>query len=105
MQHKLLLIFSVFAAMSLGHHDAFARGGGGGGRSSGGYSSRSSGGIYSGTGSNSQSHSTRGYTRSDGRYVAPHRSTNPNNSQRDNYEARGNFNPSNGRVGTNGVNR
>lgn len=53
-----------------------------------------------GTGSNPNSHSTRGYTTRSGAYVAPHQSTNPNSTQRDNYGTRGNYNPYTGRTGT-----
>jgi uncharacterized protein YdeI (BOF family) len=53
-----------------------------------------------GTGSNSQSHSTSGYTTSRGAYVAPHQSTNPNSTQMDNYGTRGNVNPYTGQTGT-----
>lgn len=53
-----------------------------------------------GTGSNSSSHSVSGYTTSNGTYVAPHYSTNPNNTQLDNYGTRGNYNPHNGAYGT-----
>ena len=53
-----------------------------------------------GTGSNSRSHSTSGYTNSYGTYVAPSHATNPNNTQYDNYSTRGNVNPYTGAVGT-----
>jgi hypothetical protein len=49
-------------------------------------------GLY-GTGSNPQTHSTSGYTRSNGTYVRPYVATNPNNTQRDNFGTRGNYNP------------
>lgn len=59
-------------------------------------------GLYGGfgTGSNSRSHSTNGYTNSYGTYVAPSHATNPNNTQYDNYSTRGNVNPYTGAVGT-----
>lgn len=53
-----------------------------------------------GTGSNSSSHSVSGYTTNNGTYVAPHYSTNPNNTQMDNYGTRGNYNSHNGTYGT-----
>ncbi|MGV7219642.1 hypothetical protein [Bradyrhizobium sp. UFLA05-112] len=53
-----------------------------------------------GTGSNPQSHSVSGYTRSNGTYVQPYTATNPNSSQRDNYGTSGNYNPNNGTFGT-----
>ena len=55
---------------------------------------------YYGTGSNPNSHIVSGYTRSNGTYVAPYVATNPNGTQRDNYNARGNVNPYTGAVGT-----
>lgn len=53
-----------------------------------------------GTGSNPDSHYNSGYVRRDGTYVAPHYSTNPNNTQRDNYGTQGNYNPNTGAYGT-----
>lgn len=53
-----------------------------------------------GTGSNPSTHTTSGYTRSNGTYVAPYVATNPNGTQRDNYGATGNYNPHTGRTGT-----
>lgn len=55
---------------------------------------------YSGTGSNSSSHSRSGYVTQSGTYVAPSRATNPNNTQLDNYGTRGNYNPYTGNFGT-----
>ena len=43
----------------------------------------------------------RGYTRSNGTYVAPHYRSNPNSSVYDNYSYKGNVNPYTGSVGTN----
>jgi hypothetical protein len=57
-------------------------------------------GQYTGTGSNPNSHPVQGYTTSSGTYVQPHQQTNPNGTQRDNYGATGNVNPSTGAVGT-----
>ena len=53
-----------------------------------------------GTGSNPNSHYVSPYIRNDGTYVAPHQQTNPNNTQTDNYGARGNYNPYTGQTGT-----
>jgi hypothetical protein len=53
-----------------------------------------------GTGSNSNSHSSSGYVTNNGTYVQPHQSTNPNSTQYDNYNTRGNVNPYTGAVGT-----
>lgn len=55
---------------------------------------------YFGTGSNPQTHTSSGYTRSNGTYVQPHVSTNPNSTQTDNFGTRGNYNPNTGHYGT-----
>lgn len=92
----LLAMFGAFT-------QAFARGGGGGHGSSSGSSHGSSGSHSSGgsgTGSNPNSHSVDGYTKSNGKYVAPHQQTDPNGTTRDNYGTRGNVNPYTGKVGT-----
>lgn len=47
-----------------------------------------------------RSHSVRGYMRSNGTYVQPHHSTNPNATRNDNWTTRPNVNPYTGRVGT-----
>lgn len=64
-----------------------------------GTSNRGSGYPTYGTGSNPYSNSVDGYTRRDGTYVAPHVRTNPNATQYDNYNSRGNYNPYAGRTG------
>lgn len=46
------------------------------------------------------SHSVKGYTKKNGTYVAPHRQTNPNATQRDNWLSKGNTNPDTGKAGT-----
>jgi hypothetical protein len=74
---------------------AFARGGGGG-HSSGGHGSSSS---YS-SGGSTGSHSTSGYVKSNGTYVAPSHATNPNGSKADNWSTKGNVNPYTGKLGT-----
>jgi hypothetical protein len=79
----------ILAALLLSTAGVEARGGGGHG--------------MSGTGSSSSSHSVSGYTRSNGTYVAPHHSTNPNGTQLDNYGTRGNVNSYTGAVGTHGA--
>lgn len=38
----------------------------------------------------------RGYTRSDGTYVAPHYRSSPNSTRNDNWSTRGNINPHTG---------
>jgi len=65
--------------------------------------SRSTGGGYGAT--NPRDHRVRGHFRKDGAYVAPHRSTNPNATQRDNYSTRGNVNPYTGKPGTKNADR
>jgi len=42
----------------------------------------------------------KGYTRSDGTYVAPHYRSSPNSTTTDNYSTKGNVNPYTGEVGT-----
>jgi hypothetical protein len=46
------------------------------------------------------SHPVRSYTKKSGTYVAPHRQTNPDKTQRNNYSAKGNVNPYTGKPGT-----
>ncbi|SCB33317.1 hypothetical protein GA0061099_100510 [Bradyrhizobium yuanmingense] len=55
--------------------------------------------YLSGTGSNPSTHSSSGYTRSNGTYVAPYVATNPNGTQRDNFGTSGNVNPYTGATG------
>jgi hypothetical protein len=47
----------------------------------------------------SGSHSTKGYVKKNGSYVAPHRQTNPNRTQRDNWSTKGNTNLYTGKNG------
>jgi hypothetical protein len=42
----------------------------------------------------------KGYTKSNGTYVAPTYRTSPNSYKYDNYSTKGNYNPYSGRVGT-----
>jgi hypothetical protein len=92
MRTLALTVLLVLGLTSLA--DAGRRGGGGGS-----HSSRSPSGT-TGTGSSSSSHAVRGYTTKRGTYVAPHRQTNPDHTQRNNYSTKGNVNPSNGKTGT-----
>ncbi|WP_271610178.1 MULTISPECIES: hypothetical protein [unclassified Bradyrhizobium] len=55
--------------------------------------------YVTGTGSNPSTHSSSGYTRSNGTYVAPYVATNPNGTQRDNFGTSGNINPYTGQTG------
>jgi hypothetical protein len=45
------------------------------------------------------SHKVKGYTKKDGTYVAPHKKTNPNKAETDNWGAKGNINPDTGKAG------
>lgn len=42
----------------------------------------------------------RGYTKSDGTYVAPHYRSSPDSTRLNNYSTRGNVNPYTGEIGT-----
>ncbi|NDG67347.1 MAG: hypothetical protein EBY23_10660 [Actinobacteria bacterium] len=58
-------------------------------------------GSHSGSGHvNSASHSIKGHTTKDGKYVAPSHATNPNGTKTDNYSQKGNVNPYTGKEGT-----
>ena len=46
------------------------------------------------------SHSVKGYIKKDGTYVAPHRQTNSNSTQKDNWSSKPNVNPYTGKKGT-----
>lgn len=46
------------------------------------------------------SNSVRGYSKKDGTYVAPHQRTNPNQTQKDNWSSKPNYNPYTGKEGT-----
>jgi hypothetical protein len=91
MRTFMLVGFLVLGLASFA--EAGRRGGGGG------HTSRGHAGV-SGTGSSSSSHAVRGYTTKRGTYVAPHRQTNPDHTQRNNYATKGNVNPWNGKTGT-----
>ena len=52
------------------------------------------------TASGDGSHSVKGHVKKDGTYVQPHRATNPNNTQRDNWSSKPNTNPYTGKPGT-----
>ena len=47
-----------------------------------------------------QAKSVRGYVKKDGTYVAPHQTTTPNDTTRDNWSTKGNVNPYTGKAGT-----
>lgn len=49
--------------------------------------------------SSNQSTTVHGYTKKDGTYVAPHKRTNPNGTQRDNWSSKPNYNPYTGKEG------
>ncbi len=46
------------------------------------------------------SHSVQGHVRKDGTYVQPHRATNQNQTQRDNWSSKPNVNPNTGKPGS-----
>ena len=46
------------------------------------------------------SHNVKGYVKKNGTYVAPHKQTNPNGTQRDNWTSKPNTNPYTGKDGT-----
>jgi hypothetical protein len=46
------------------------------------------------------SHAVKGYIKKDGTYVAPHRQTNSNTTQKDNWSSKPNVNPYTGKKGT-----
>lgn len=56
--------------------------------------------LVAGTAMAGGSHSTKGYVKKDGTYVAPSHATNPNASKADNYSSKGNVNPYTGKEGT-----
>ena len=79
----ILMLVMLVGVADAGH------GHGGGGHSRG-----------SGTGASSSSHSVRGYTTKRGTYVAPHRQSNADHTQHNNWSTKGNTNPVTGRAGT-----
>jgi len=66
-----------------------------GGHSSGGGRSHATG-----TGSSHSSHAVSGYTTKRGTHVAPHRQSNSDGTQHNNWSTKGNTNPTTGRAGT-----
>lgn len=52
-----------------------------------------------GTGAKSSSTQVRGHITKSGHYVAQHRRTTPDKTQKNNYSTKGNVNPSNGKHG------
>jgi uncharacterized membrane protein len=95
---KQYLVLALVAGIASTYAtEALARGGSRGSSGSHSYSAPRSYSPPSGTGG---SHSTHGYTRRDGTYVAPYRATNPNGTKADNYSTRGNVNPYTGKPGT-----
>ena len=57
------------------------------------------GGLGYGTGTNPQSHYVTPHTTQNGQFVPGHMQTNPNHTQLDNYNTRGNVNPYTGSTG------
>lgn len=56
--------------------------------------------MMAGAAQATESHRVKGYTKSDGTYVAPTRRTNPDGKLSNNYSSKPNVNPSSGRAGT-----
>ena len=63
------------------------------------YAKKSSSGSYKSHGSSSTTN-VHGYTKKNGTYVAPHKRTTPNHTQRDNWTSKPNQNPYTGKDGT-----
>lgn len=55
---------------------------------------------YTGTGSNSKTTKVKTYVKKDGTLIKQHRRTETNSYNLDNYKAKNNYNPYNGKVGT-----
>jgi hypothetical protein len=68
------------------------------GGSSHSHSSRSH--SYSKSHGSSKTTNVHGYTKKNGTYVAPHKRTSPNGTQRDNWTSKPNQNPYTGKDGT-----
>ena len=88
----LLLAISV-AAQARGGHSG---GHGGGGRSGGGHS----GGSSSGTGASHAKQHVSGYSKKTGKRVKAHNRSKADNTQRDNWDTKGNVNPDTGKPGS-----
>ena len=86
---KWLYGLGLVAGILLVTGEVEARGGGSRGRSFG-----------PGFGSNPRSHAVRPYIRKDGRFVPPHRQSNPNREWRDNWSTNPNVNPYTGKEGS-----
>ena len=86
----LVLGFVMVVATTTGAWAGHRGRGGGGGHSSGGRSHAAA----TGTGSSHSSHAVKGYTTKRGTYVAPHRQSNGDGTQRNNWSTKGNTNPS-----------
>jgi len=93
-----LMGFAMVVGMAV-NAQAGHRGGGGGGSSHHSSSGRSHT-AATGTGSSHSSHAVKGYTTKRGTYVAPHRQSTADSTQRNNWSTKGNANPSTGRAGT-----
>jgi hypothetical protein len=87
----LLIVFGMASVAEAG------KGGSRSGSRSGGSSKSTS---KSGTGSKSSNTSVCGYTKKSGTYVAPHRRTTPDHTQKNNWTTKGNTNPYTGKEGT-----
>lgn len=63
------------------------------------FAKKSGSGSYKSHGSSSTTN-VHGYTKKNGTYVAPHKRTSPNGTQRDNWTSKPNQNPYTGKDGT-----
>ena len=79
MKKRLLIIFAVLIVLALTNL-SFAQ--------------------YSGTGSNSKTTKVKTYVKKDGSVINGHYRTKENSYNLDNYKAKGNYNPYNGKTGT-----
>lgn len=94
MKKLSIIVFIVLFLCSMSITEVMARGKGGGSsyRSTGSTGHRSS--------SRGSTVSVKGYTKSNGTYVAPHNRTAPNRTKGDNWSTKGNVNPYTGKMGT-----
>ena len=89
--------FVIFLFLGLlGASLSYGRGSGRGRGSSGSHSSKG----YSSGHVSGRSVKVRGYTKKNGKYVAPYHRTAPNKTKTDNYSTKGNVNPYTGKAGS-----
>ncbi len=96
---KAVLLAIVFALVLPAAH-LFAKSGSSRSSSSRSSSHRSSSSGGYGTGSKSSHSTTKGYTKKNGTHVQTYKKTTPDETQKNNYSAKGNYNPHTGKYGT-----